>query len=168
MDTYTVSFFGHRHLDSTIQIEKRLEAIVLNLLSTESYVEFLVGRDGAFDLLAASLIHRCKRTFRADNSSLVWVMPYPTAEYKDNEAMYWAYYDEIEVCQKAAEKHFKAAFQARNRDMVDRSDLIISCIQRETGGAWNTIRYARKRNCPIINIATETVGCKYDFSHSAL
>ena len=84
MDTYTVSFFGHRKLDSPIPIEEQLEAIVLNLLSTKAYIEFLVGRDGDFDLLAASVIHRCKRTFRNDNSSLVWVMPYPTAEYEQN------------------------------------------------------------------------------------
>lgn len=154
MDTYTVSFFGHRHLDSTIQIEKRLEAIVLNLLSTESYVEFLVGRDGDFDLLAASVIHRCKRTFRADNSSLVWVMPYPTAEYKDNEAMYWAYYDEIEVCQKAAEKHFKAAFQARNRSMIDRSNLAVFYVLHKSSGAWQTLEYARKLRKPLICVGS--------------
>ena len=93
MDTYTVSFLGHRKLDSPILIEEQLEAIVLNLLSTKAYIEFLVGRDGDFDLLAASVIHRCKRTFRNDNSSLVWVMPYPTAEYRDNESAYRAYYD---------------------------------------------------------------------------
>lgn len=93
MDTYTVSFFVHRNLDSPIQIEEQLEAIVLNLLSAKAYVEFWVGRDGDFDLLTASVIHRCKRTFRDDNSSLVWVMPYPTAEYRNNERAFRAYYN---------------------------------------------------------------------------
>ncbi|MDY6181819.1 MAG: hypothetical protein SPI15_13385 [Candidatus Faecousia sp.] len=87
MEIYTVSLFGHRRLDSPIQIEKQLEKLILELLSSKPYVEFLVGRDGDFDLLAASVIHRCRRIFRADNSSLVWVMPYLTAEYRDRKKL---------------------------------------------------------------------------------
>lgn len=150
MDTYTVSFFGHRNLDSPIQIEQQLEAIVLNLLSTEAYIEFLVGRDGDFDLLAASVIHRCKRTFRDDNSSLVWVMPYPTAEYRDNEGAFRAYYDEIEICSETSGKHFKNAFQLRNRSMIDRSDLAVFYVQRKSSGAWKTLEYAKKHGTPVI------------------
>ena len=33
MDIYTVSFFGHRCLDSPLQIERQLEKLVLELLS---------------------------------------------------------------------------------------------------------------------------------------
>ena len=150
MDTYTVSFFGHRELDSPILIEEQLETIVLNLLSTKAYIEFLVGRDGDFDLLAASVIHRCKRTFRNDNSSLVWVMPYPTAEYRDNESAYRAYYDEIEICRESSGKHFKTAFQLRNRSMIDRSDLAVVYILRKSSGAWQTLEYARKHGTPVI------------------
>ena len=150
MDTCTVSFFGHRQLDSPLQIEKRLEQLVIELLAAQSYVEFLVGRDGEFDLLAASVIHRCQRTFRADNSALVWVMPYLTAEYRDNEEAFREYYNGIEICEKAAGKHFKAAFQIRNRSMIDRSDLAVFCIQHTNGGAWQMLRYAKRRGIPIL------------------
>lgn len=156
MDTYTVSFFGHRKLDSPILIEEQLEAIVLNLLSTKAYIEFLVGRDGDFDLLAASVIHRCKRTFRSDNSSLVWVMPYPTAEYRDNESAFRAYYDEIEICSEASGKHFKNAFQLRNRSMIDRSDLAVFYVQRKSSGAWKTLEYANNHGTPVICIDSTT------------
>lgn len=150
MDTYTVSFLGHRKLDSPILIEEQLEAIVLNLLSTKAYIEFLVGRDGDFDLLAASVIHRCKRTFRDDNSSLVWVMPYPTAEYRNNESAFRAYYDEIEICRESSGKHFKTAFQLRNRSMIDRSDLAVFYVQRKSSGAWKTLEYAKKHGTPVL------------------
>ncbi|MBP3305301.1 MAG: hypothetical protein J6L24_04955 [Oscillospiraceae bacterium] len=150
MDIYTVSFFGHRCPDSPLQIERQLEELVLELLSAKAYVEFLVGRDGGFDLLAASVIHRCQRTFRADNSSLVWVLPYPTAEYRNNEEMYRKYYDEIEICQEAAGKHFKAAFQIRNRSMVDRSDLTVFCVQHKSGGSWLTMEYDKQQGIPMV------------------
>lgn len=150
MDTYTVSLFGHRRMDWSLQTEKRLENLVLELLSTKSYVEFLVGRDGDFDLLAASVIHRCKRTFRADNSSLVWVMPYLTADYRNNEEMLLKYYNEIELCQESSIQHFKAAFTIRNRSMVDRSDLVVFYVKQKSGGSWKTMQYARQKGVPII------------------
>ena len=55
------------------------------LLREHEYVEFLVGPDGEFDQLVSSVIHRCKREYRSDNSSHIWVLPYVTAEYRDNE-----------------------------------------------------------------------------------
>ena len=158
MDTYTVSFFGHRKLDSPILIEEQLETIVLNLLSTKAYIEFLVGRDGDFDLLAASVIHRCKRDFRADNSSLVWIMPYPTAEYWNNEDTFREYYDDIEVCEETAGKHFKAAFQIRNRAMVDRSDMVVCYVKRKNGGAYQVMHYAERRAIPCLNLGGSSFG----------
>ena len=105
-----------------------VEQLVLELLRRNEYVEFLVGRDGEFDLLVASTIRRCKRTYRNDNSALIWVMPYETAEYRDNREAYDDYYDEVEVCSESAGKHFKAAHQIRNRAMIDRSDLAVFCV----------------------------------------
>ncbi len=54
MDTYTVSFFGHRLVERASEIEVRLEILLHDLITQKQYVEFLVGRDGEFDLLAAS------------------------------------------------------------------------------------------------------------------
>ena len=149
MEIYTVSLFVHRRLDSPVQIEKQLEKLTLELLSSKTYVEFLVGRDGDFDLLAASVIHRCQRIFRADNSFIVWVMPYLTAEYRGREESFREYYNEIEICEEAAGKHFKAAFQTRNRCMIDRSDLAVFYVRHKSGGAWRTLEYARKRGTPV-------------------
>ena len=132
MQVYTVSFFGHRRICDPIRIERRLEELIKELLLTKQYVEFLVGRDGDFDLLVSSVIRRCKRECRSDNSSLVWVLPYMTADFRDNEESYREYYDEIEVFSGT---HYKAAFQQRNRALIDRSDLSIFYI-KETKGRW--------------------------------
>lgn len=119
MNTYTVSFFGHRSLDEPLLIEKRLKGLILRLLRGKEYIEFLVGRDGEFDQLVSSIVRRCKREYRSDNSTHVLVLPYVTAEFRNNEDSFREYYDEIEICEAAADGHFKAAHQARNREMVD-------------------------------------------------
>lgn len=53
MDIYTVSFFGHRLVERASEIEVGLEILLHDLIMQKQYVEFLVGRDGEFDLLAA-------------------------------------------------------------------------------------------------------------------
>ena len=155
MNTFTVSFFGHRRIENALEIENRLEQLIRTLLWEHEYIEFLVGRDGEFDQLVSSTICRCKRQYRSDNSAHIWVLPYLTAEYRDNEESFRNYYDEIEVCEAAARSHYKNAYQTRNRIMVDKSDLVVFCIQRESGGAWQTMKYAKKQGIPYINIAKE-------------
>lgn len=149
MTVYTVSFFGHRRLYDSIRIEGRLEQYVRELLQTKRYVEFLVGKDGDFDILVASVIRRCKRTYRSDNSSLVLVLPYVRADLRDNAESYQEYFDEIEVFSGT---HYKAAFQQRNRSMVDRSDLVIFAINKTEGGAYSTMKYAAAKGKNIINL----------------
>ena len=85
LEPYTVSFFGHRQINSALQLEETLEQIISQLLQNKEYVEFLVGRDGAFDLLVSATVMRCKKKYGEHNSALVWVLPYSTAELRDNE-----------------------------------------------------------------------------------
>jgi predicted Rossmann fold nucleotide-binding protein DprA/Smf involved in DNA uptake len=42
--------------------------------------------------------------------------------------------------------------------MVDRSDMVICCIERKEGGAYQTIRYAEKQGKHIVNVADDGCG----------
>ena len=152
MDTLTVSFFGHRRLDNVFGIEQTLETIIRKLLNRPEYIEFLVGRDGEFDQLASSAVKRRRREIREDNSALIWVLPYETAELRDNEEAFLRYYDEIEICERSVGSHYKAAIQIRNRAMIDRSDFAVFCVGRRQGGAYQTLRYAEKHGVRHINL----------------
>lgn len=153
LNIYTVSFFGHRDFYAHHKCEGKLETIVKDLISTKEYVDFLVGRNGEFDIFAASVVSRAKKNLWDANSSLVLVLPYPTAEYRNSKVYFDEYYDEIEISEKATIGHYKSAMQTRNKEMVDRSDMIICYIERFSGGAYQTIEYAKKQNKKIINLA---------------
>ena len=153
MDTYTVSFFGHREISQPFQTEERIANIVRDLINRKDYVEFLVGRDGDFDRLVSSTIKRTVREYDYGNSALVLVLPYLKTEYRDNQQNFLDYYDEVEICEKSAEAHFKAAIQIRNRDMVDRSDFVVCCIEHESGGAYKTVQYAKQQGKKILNVS---------------
>ena len=156
MKVFTASFFEHRQIDNVFVIEQCLQEVIKELLISQEYVEFLVGRDGEFDQLVASTVRRCKQTIRDDNSALVLVLPYATAEYRNNELSFHEYYDEVEICTEAAEHHFKSAHQIRNRFMVDRSDLVVFCVEHNLGGAYQTMQYAKKSNTNIVNLFAVT------------
>ena len=155
MEIFTVAFFGHRYIDNPFRIEERLEEHIYRLLAEKEYVDFLVGRDGEFDQFASSAVLRVRKRYRDDNSSLILVLPYARAEYLNNEESYHNYYSEVEISYEASKAHPKAAIQIRNREMVDRADLIICYIELEDGGAWQTVKYAMSQGKKIINLAME-------------
>ena len=129
MNIYTVSFFGHRCVECGTEIENRLDTLLHDLINQREYIDFLIGRDGDFDLLASSAIKRNIRNYAYGNAHFTLVLPYMRAEYRDNEKSYLEYYDEVEICSESAESHPKSAIQIRNRNIVDRSDLVVCYIQ---------------------------------------
>lgn len=153
MEIYTVSFFGHREVNQVFDVEKQLEKIVRDIITVKSYVDFLIGREGEFDLLAASVIRRVTKECDYGNTTLILVLPYMKAEYRDNQQYYLNYYDEVEICSESSKAHFKAAIQIRNRNLVDRSNLVVCCIEHNSGGAYRSIQYAKQMGVEVLNIA---------------
>ena len=153
MDIYTVCFFGHRYIDNPLKVEELLEERVRKLISEKEYVEFIVGRNGDFDRCVSSAVLRVRKNVRDDNSALALVLPYATAEYLNNKENFYDYYTDVEISYKASKAHPKAAIQIRNREMADRADLIICYVEKNGGGAWQTIQYAIKNGKTVINLA---------------
>ena len=158
LEIYTVAFFGHRYIDNPFKVEELLEEYIRKLIDEKEYVDFLVGRNGEFDQCVSSTVLRVRKNIRDDNSSLVLMLPYPTAEYINNQNYFEDYYSDIEISYTASKAHPKSAIQIRNREMVDRADLIICYIDHDEGGAYKTVKYAFAQNKPIINLAD----CIYD------
>ncbi len=156
LDIFTVAFFGHRYIDNPFKVEELLEEQIRKLINEKEYVDFVVGRNGEFDQCVSSSVLRVRKKFRDDNSALVLVLPYPTAEYLNNEEYYHDYYTDVEISYAASKAHPKAAIQIRNREMVDRADLVICYIERKEGGAWQTVKYAMEQNKKIINLAKDS------------
>ena len=51
------------------------------------------------------------------------------------------------------EQYTSTCMQERNEFMVDNSALVFAYLNRNYGGTANTVKYARKKGLPIINIA---------------
>lgn len=152
-EKYTVSFFGHRFIDEYNTVESKLYELLRIVMQNDSReIEFLVGRNGDFDLMAASVIRKLKKETGKDNVFLTLVLPYETAELRNNTEAFESYYDSIEICEASADCNFKYAIVARNRDMIDRSDMVVVYVKIESGGAYQSLKYAEKNQKRIINL----------------
>ena len=148
MNIYKVALFGHRDFCPTKEIEEKLYSLLQNLTQAKSYLEIYVGRNGEFDVFAASAIKRIKKELENSNCSIVLVLPYSV---KDIE-YYEKYYDDIIIPESLRGSHPKTAITKRNEWMIDECDLVICCIQRNIGGAYKAMKYAEKIGVEIINI----------------
>ena len=147
----TVSLFGHRIIEDYNFVENKLYEL-LRILMQKGYgeIEFLVGRNGDFDLMSASVIRKLKKETGNENVFLTLVLPYETAELRDNTEAFESYYDSIEISEVT--RNFKYAIVARNRDMIDRSDMVVVYVKNESGGAYQALKYAEKNQKRIINL----------------
>ena len=149
----TVSVFGHRIIDDSQKVEQKLYELLRIIMSRgDREVEFLVGRNGDFDLMTASVVRRLKKELNAENVFLTLVLPYETAELRNNTEAFENFYDSIEISEASADKNFKFAITARNRDMIDRSDMVVVYVKNQSGGAYQSLRYAEKNEKKIVNL----------------
>ena len=148
MDTFRVSFIGHREVERLGLVENKVEEIVRELIKTKEYVEFLMGRNGEFDISVASVVKRAQNSLGKENSALTLVLAY---HVKDEE-YYENYYDEI-LMPLDSSTHFKAAITKRNEWLVDNSDLLVAYVSKDFGGAYNTLKYAEEKGVTVINLA---------------
>lgn len=152
-EKYTVSLFGHRIIEDYQTVESKLYELLRIVMSSKGgEIEFLVGRNGDFDLMAASIIQKLKKETGNENAFLSLVLPYETAELRNNTESFENYYDSIEICEASADCNFKYAIVARNHEMIDRSDTVVVYVKNESGGAYQALKYAEKNQKRIINL----------------
>lgn len=149
MSGYIVALFGHRELPDLQRIEKSLYPIVKKLILKETYVIFLIGRNGEFDEYAASIIKSIQHEYGTGNSELLLVLPYEVADIK----YYENYYDDIYIPPCVEGVHPKSSISKRNRWMVEQADLVIVNVEKSQGCAYTAMKYAEKLHTHVINLA---------------
>jgi len=144
---YTVSLIGHRHVEHHGEIADRLSFVLRDLLKKHPFIEFLIGRNGEFDEIAAAEIKRQKRVLGEERCCLTLVLPYPVANVRDYEQ----YYDDI-VYPNDARLHYKRAILKRNEWMVDTCDLLVAYVENNSGNAYKICLSAQNKGIPILII----------------
>lgn len=147
---YRVSFIGHRQVEHFREVEEQLTKIVKELVRSKTFVEFYIGRNGEFDILAASVIKRVQGSCGKANNSLILVIPYPIADLEYMEK----YYDEIWYPDELHGVHYKSAITKRNEWFVEHSDLLVAYVTKDHGGAYECMKKAQQKGVPVAQIGS--------------
>ena len=148
------TFAGHREVYQ-LKIDEEIENAIDNLLQTDSEFVFYTGGMGDFDNKCASAVRAAKRKYPSKKIRLALVLPYMSNRLNTDKEYYQYYYDEIIIPAELAGVYYKAAITMRNRWLVDRVDCVIAYVNRDYGGALETVKYARKQGKPVINLAEQ-------------
>ena len=140
----TALFIGNRdcYQVKAADIEKAIISVIDNGIEV-----FLNGGQGYFDKICAVSIHRLKK--RYPHIKNILVIP-----YRDFSVFNDSLFDEIvypfeeHICSYYT---YKGNIPKRNRIMVDWSSMAI-CFVYRSGGAANTLDYAKKKNLKIIDL----------------
>ena len=147
--TYRVVLFGHRDFYEHRMLDDRLYRLLRDLIRTKSFVEIYVGRNGEFDIYAATVVKYVQNAMGKDSNELICVLPYPQRDM----VYYEKYYDAVIIPECIEKTYPKAAITKRNRWMVEQADLIICYVERKEGGAYAALKHAEKLGKEIINLA---------------
>ena len=147
MNVFTVSLFGHREIDDLRRLDELLEKLIREIIESNAFVSFLIGRNGEFDVYSASVIKRVRKEINGEGCELTLVLPYTVSDIE----YYEKYYDSIIIPESVFNAFHKTKIIMRNRWMVERSDLIIAYVERR-GGAYDALKYAESLGKKAINL----------------
>lgn len=143
-----ICFFGHSDFISSPEIKDELLSILKNYTDKED-CEFLFGGYGFFD----DFSYRCVKEISSKNKIIKsFVTPYITESYCKNHLEYkkdrydYIIYPEIETVP------YRFAITARNKWMVNTSDVVITYVTRRFGGAYAAYKYALGKKKELINL----------------
>ena len=146
-----ISFIGHGQLSGEAELYQKLREVLDRFLPREESVLFFCGGYGDFDRLCASVCREVKSHY--SQGEMVFISPYGTESFlkKAKELIDLGLYDSmiyppIENCPP------RYAILKRNEWIVDHSDLIISYVTHDFGGAYKALEYAKKKKKNILDL----------------
>ena len=139
--------FGHRNVFENIS--SKLDNAVEEAIAQGCEI-FYTGAMGDFDSLFSSAVRSAKKVY--PHIKLIGVKPYFTNDINTDKDYYAALYDDIIIPDELAGIHPKAAIKARNRWMIDNSDIVLIYTVRNFGGAYEAKRFAERNGKRLIKI----------------
>ena len=140
------TFFGHR--DAPQGIEDTLRKILLDLIKNKKVSMFYIGNQGNFDFMAKRLLIQLKNKYPHIKIIIVLAyMPKMTDETNIRECIETIYPDGLEYTPR------RYAIDRRNRWLVEHSDLVITYVTRNFGGAAKFKSLAISKGKRVIEIS---------------
>lgn len=137
------TFFGHR--DTPPEIKPLLREVLLDLIQHQGVKQFYVGNQGNFDAMALRLLKEFEKPYSITYDVVLAYLP------KKTEPFFEAYYTILPEGIETVPPRF--AIEYRNKWMIEHSDIVVTYVTRNFGGAAKFKKLAEKRNKTMIELS---------------
>lgn len=156
MNSKICCFTGHRQIpeELVVRLPSRLDSLLERLIA-EGYREFRCGGAQGFDTIAALKVLEKKKIY-GESIRLCLYLPCKDQTRGWSESAKRAY---SMVLERADEVHYtseiytRSCMHARNRALVDGSDLCVALCLSSHGGTAYTVSYAKSHSLPVIMLS---------------
>jgi len=153
---FKVTFCGSSYIINSEYIFEKLvetlELVVMPSYVTDRYkYTFYCGGYGEFDGLACKAVDVIRKNHPNLNIEKLFVTPYITPEFKEKIDYVREYYDDV-IYPPIEKVPLRLAIVARNRWMIDQSDIVIG-YDRSARYTKKNLEYAFKKKKSILYIA---------------
>lgn len=135
---------GHRDLPDDFDVEK-LRKNLKNLIENGVFI-FYNGLAKGFDLLSAEVLLSLKKEYK--NVKIIACIPCLEQEkyYKEEDKKrYYQVLKNVDERIILSEKYYKGCMLQRDKHMVDKADVLLAYLKKETGGTAYTVKYFQKK-----------------------
>ena len=136
------TFFGHR--DTPTEIKAHLWEILLDLIAHQGVQQFYVGNHGNFDAMARSLLAELEQSHGIRYEIVLAYLPREKAPLYDSDHTLLP--EGIETVPR------RFAIEYRNKWMIDHSDIVVTYVTRNFGGAAKFRDIAKKKRKTVIDL----------------
>ena len=146
----TICVSGHRVLGNDLN-KKKVEGFLVKLIE-KGFNTFLIGMALGFDTLCFQILERLREK---NNIKIIACVPCPEQPLKFNQRQKEEYFRLLSVADEKvvlSEEYTPYCMQKRNQFMVDNSFAVLCYLNRNSGGTFNTVNYAKKQNVFVINV----------------
>jgi uncharacterized phage-like protein YoqJ len=154
----SVCFTGHRYLSAqeVAVINERLSSLLKRLIEHNGLRECYAGGAIGLDTVAALNVLALKQNYPQLKLNLILPCQGQEKAWSDaQKAEYESIKLKADSIRVLAPFFYNGCMQARNREMLKRSDLCIAYLRKGTssGGSLNTVLQASKMGITVINLA---------------
>ena len=137
------TFFGHK--DTPKEIEPILRSTLVDLIENKNVTVFYVGNNGNFDTMVRRQLEDLSHTYPVTYSVVLAYLP--TEKNKYDDLTHTIYPEGLETVPK------RFAISWRNKWMIQQSDIVVTYITHNFGGAAQFKGIAEKQSKNVVELS---------------
>ncbi len=138
---------GHRDLSEDFDGEALRKA--LDELLEAGYTTFCCGMARGFDLYALSYLVERKEAYHVCIEAYVPYIKQEDRYPEEERELYRKLITQCDVVHVCGKHYFRGVELVRDKQMVEKADLVLAYLRKDTGGTYYTVKYAEKAGIEV-------------------